>query len=200
MEGLRCLLENSGDLRVASMETTLAEGMEAIRLLRPDVALVDKALGLHGIVHWIEALRAAGSRTAVVVWGSFLSASESLRLLQSGASGVLRRSAALASITTCLRTVADGGSWVEEDAPRAPDPPVRTGPARLTSREKQVLALVERGMRNKDVALALGISPGTVKIHLKHIFEKTGIRGRYGLAVTAMKEKSAHATALPHFV
>jgi len=59
----------------------------------------------------------------------------------------------------------------------------------LTPREQQVLELVEQGMKNTEIARELGIRPGTVKIHLKHIFEKTGVRGRYGLALTGLKEK-----------
>jgi DNA-binding NarL/FixJ family response regulator len=59
----------------------------------------------------------------------------------------------------------------------------------LTAREQQVLELVEQGMRNKDIAMELGIRPGTVKIHLKHIFEKTGVRGRYGLALTGLQQR-----------
>jgi two-component system nitrate/nitrite response regulator NarL len=53
----------------------------------------------------------------------------------------------------------------------------------------QVIELVERGMKNKEIGEALGIQTGTVKIHLKHIFEKTGIRGRYGLALNGLKQK-----------
>jgi two-component system nitrate/nitrite response regulator NarL len=49
--------------------------------------------------------------------------------------------------------------------------------------------LVERGMKNKEIGGELGIQTGTVKIHLKHIFEKTGIRGRYGLALSGLKQK-----------
>jgi DNA-binding CsgD family transcriptional regulator len=44
-------------------------------------------------------------------------------------------------------------------------------------------------MKNREIALELGISPGTVKIHLKHIFEKTGIHGRHGLALTVLRQK-----------
>jgi DNA-binding NarL/FixJ family response regulator len=59
----------------------------------------------------------------------------------------------------------------------------------LTSREQQVLELVEQGYKNKEIAVDLGIRPGTVKIHLKHIFEKTGVRGRYGLALNGLKDR-----------
>jgi DNA-binding NarL/FixJ family response regulator len=59
----------------------------------------------------------------------------------------------------------------------------------LTAREQQVLELVEQGCKNKEIAAELGIRPGTVKIHLKHIFEKTGVRGRYGLALSGLKER-----------
>jgi DNA-binding NarL/FixJ family response regulator len=60
------------------------------------------------------------------------------------------------------------------------------------------MELVERGSRNKDIAIALGIQTGTVKIHLKHIFEKTGIRGRYGLALSGLKEKGLTAGTGSH--
>jgi len=59
----------------------------------------------------------------------------------------------------------------------------------LTAREQQVLELVEQGFKNKEIATDLGIRPGTVKIHLKHIFEKTGVRGRYGLALSGLKDR-----------
>jgi DNA-binding CsgD family transcriptional regulator len=48
-------------------------------------------------------------------------------------------------------------------------------------------------MRNKDIAMALGIRTGTVKIHVKHILEKTGIRGRSGLALSGLKQKGLMA-------
>jgi DNA-binding NarL/FixJ family response regulator len=59
----------------------------------------------------------------------------------------------------------------------------------LTERERQVLTLVEQGLKNKEIAADLGIRPGTVKIHLKHIFEKTGVHGRYGLALNGMRQR-----------
>jgi DNA-binding CsgD family transcriptional regulator len=52
-------------------------------------------------------------------------------------------------------------------------------------------------MKNKDIGESLGIRTGTVNIHLKHIFEKTGIRGRYGLALSGLKEKGLLMVSLP---
>jgi DNA-binding NarL/FixJ family response regulator len=63
----------------------------------------------------------------------------------------------------------------------------------LTARELQVRELVERGMKNKEIAMTLGIRTGTVKIHLRRIFEKTGIHGRYDLALAGLTEKGVLA-------
>jgi DNA-binding NarL/FixJ family response regulator len=65
--------------------------------------------------------------------------------------------------------------------------------SQLTAREHQIAELVEHGLKNRDIARALGIQTGTVKIHLKHIFEKTGVRGRYGLALSSLREKGTLA-------
>ena len=65
----------------------------------------------------------------------------------------------------------------------------RSARSELTPREQQVMELVEQGMKNKEIAGELGIRSGTVKIHLKHIFEKTGVRGRYGLALSVMRQR-----------
>ena len=86
---------------------------------------------------------------------------------------------------------------MDEDLAGDLEHPMRSSRFPLTTREHQVMELVERCMKNKDIAFALGIRTGTVKIHLKHIFEKTGIRGRYGLALSGLKEKGLLAIPIP---
>ena len=190
IEGLRgLLLESAEELRVVAAESTLADGMEAVRELRPALLLVDKALGIHAVLDWLTALRRMEQRPAVIVWGAALSESEALRILQAGAAGVIRKTSTLDSVMACVRTVAAGGSWMEDSMTWERDRPYRAARSPLTGRELEVMELVERGLKNKDIASALGIRIGTVKIHLKHIFEKTGIRGRYGLALSGLKEK-----------
>jgi two-component system nitrate/nitrite response regulator NarL len=189
IEGIRSLLESAEGVRVVATETSLLEGIEAVRALDPSILLVDKAFGIHAVMDWLRTLHQATIRTAVVVWGNSISEPEALRFLQTGAAGVLRKTATLDVVLRCLRTVATGGNWMEHDLLPDTDRPVRSGRSPLTARELQVMEQVERGLKNKDIGVALGIRTGTVKIHLKHIFEKTGIRGRYGLAISGLKEK-----------
>ena len=91
--------------------------------------------------------------------------------------------------TLVARTVALGRSWMEDCVFRDSARSDRYPRSELTAREQQVLELVEQGFKNKEIANDLGIRPGTVKIHLKHIFEKTGVRGRYGLALSGLKDR-----------
>jgi DNA-binding NarL/FixJ family response regulator len=189
MEGLRSLLESADGLRVIAAETSLADGMDAVRDLQPAVLVVDKSFGIQAVMECLRTLRHAEFRTAAVVWSMALSEAEALRLLQAGAAGVVRKTARLDTLLNCIRQVAGGSTWMEEELVAAPEQPVHIGRSALTARELQVMELVERGMRNKDIATDLGIRTGTVKIHLKHIFEKTGIRGRYGLALSGLKQK-----------
>ena len=189
IEGLRSLLESSGAMCVVAAETSLADGLDAAKELEPAILLVDKAFGFPAVLECARNLRKLNCRTSVIVWGAALSEFEALRFLQAGVAGVLRKTAGLDVLLTCLREVAAGGTWTEEDLVREPAHSPRRAQIGLTARELQVMELVERGMKNKDIGATLGIRTGTVKIHIKHIFEKTGIRGRYGLALSGLKEK-----------
>jgi DNA-binding NarL/FixJ family response regulator len=193
MEGLRSLLESAGGLRVVATETLLGDGMDAVRELQPAVLVVDKSFGIQAVMECLRTLPHAEFHTAAVVWSGSLSKAEALRLLQAGAAGVVHKTASMDTLLDCIRQVAGGSTWMEEDLVAAPDQPAGTGRPALTARELQVVDLVERGMKNKEIASALGIRTGTVKIHVKHIFEKTGIRGRYGLALSGLKEKGRMA-------
>lgn len=195
IEGLRNLLEPINGFRIVAAESSLPMALDAIRELTPSVLLVDKAFGIHGVMDCLRELRGSRLPTATVVWGLSVSEAESVRFLQAGCAGVVRKTAPLPALLQCLRSVAAGSTWMEPEVTRGWDRATRVRCA-LTNRESQVRDLVERGMKNKDIAVALGIRTGTVKIHLKHIFEKTGIHGRYGLALSGLKEKGLLAPTL----
>jgi two-component system nitrate/nitrite response regulator NarL len=188
IEGLRTLLAAAEGLRVVAAENSLQAGMDAVRELNPTVVVLDKAFGVQLILEAVRSLRHTESEVRSVVWGSAVSDAEALRLLHGGAMGVVRKTAPLDTLLECVSQVAAGYTWTEDSLIRV-EPHLRSARSPLTAREVQVMELVERGFTNKDIGMDLGIRTGTVKIHLKHIFEKTGIRGRYGLALSGLKEK-----------
>jgi len=193
--GFRSLLEGGEEFRLVDGETSLANGIETARACQADILVLDKAFGIHAVMEGLRSFRTNGSSTRVVVWSGHLTEAEALRFLQAGAAGVIRKGSPLGTLLQCLRAVVRGGSWMDTVAANGSG--ARPARSPLTARELQVMELVERGMKNKDIGLALGIRTGTVKIHLKHIFEKTGVRGRYGLALTGLKEKGLLAMPAP---
>jgi len=188
-EGLRTLLTAAGDLEFLASLNSLEAATQLVTARPPDVVIVDKGFGMRVVLDWIHDLKLADAAPAVTVWGVSMTEAEALRLLQAGAKGIVRKTADLESIVSCLRTVASGRSWMEDCVFRDSARQERYPRSELTPREHQVLEMVEQGFKNKEIALELGIRPGTVKIHLKHIFEKTGVRGRYGLAISGLKER-----------
>ena len=188
-EGLRSLLASAGDLEFLASLNNLEAAKQVATTQPPDIVIVDKAFGMRAVLDWIHDLKLTDATPGVTVWGVSMTEAEALRLLQAGARGIVRKTADLDHILSCLRTVASGRSWMEDCVFRDSGRQERHPRSELTPREHQVLEMVEQGFKNKEIALELGIRPGTVKIHMKHIFEKTGVRGRYGLAISGLKER-----------
>lgn len=196
IEGVRGLLSRCDDLRFAGAVASLDAAFELAMGLNPAAIVIDKSFGSPAITDWLHRFaalqeRAGVAKAAPVVWGTGINEAEALRFLQAGARGVLRRTSEPEMLVTCLRSVTSGNTWLEDGIFGETDrfPPGRR--SQLTPREVEIAGLVEKGLRNRDIAHNLGIRTGTVKIHLKHIFEKTGVRGRYGLALNGLREKGA---------
>jgi len=187
--GVRAVLGTCPDLDFLWSVFSLDEGIRMVRQQPPRVVLADKGLGVNGLIHWIVNLRAAADNTAVVIWGSSLTEGEALRFVQAGAKGVVRKATAPETLLACLRAAAGGTAWMEDTIFRPGPRVLRSTRSDLTPRETQVFGLVEQGLTNGEIARELGIKPGTVKIHLKHLYEKTGIRSRYHLALSGLKDK-----------
>jgi len=196
IEGVRGLLSRCEDLRFAGAVSSLEAAFELTRGLNPAAIVIDKSFGSPAITDWLHRFAALGERagvekSAVVIWGTGINEAEALRFLQAGARGVLRRTSEPATLVTCLRSVTSGNTWLEDGIFGETDRFPQARRSHLTPREVEIAGLVEKGLRNRDIANNLGIRTGTVKIHLKHIFEKTGVRGRYGLALNGLRERGA---------
>ena len=188
VEGLRAIFQTSGLFSLLEPVASLDALTRLVVSSSPRIVLIDKACGLSSIMDWLARMR-NGMTSAPIIWGNALTDVDALRLIRAGARGVIRKNVDGDALLACLDAVANGGTWMEEALFQKAARPESSSRTDLTPREQQVLELVEQGLRNKEIARELGIQPGTVKIHLKHIFEKTGVRGRFGLALSGLRQR-----------
>lgn len=175
------------ELTLAGHATGIGPALEDAEFHKPDVLLIGQPLGCRSIlplVHELERSRVPGQP---VLWADDLAGTDRVRAWQMGARGIIRRTDPVAVILQCLRRVAAGHTWLDdgltEDEPPCNRPDLLG--VHLTRREKEVLELLSLGLRNRQIAERMCISPGTVKVHLMHIFEKTSVADRFELALHA---------------
>ena len=129
-------------------------------------------------------MRSAAPQARLVLWTSAPDSHEGYPDL--GFSAVLDKRRPVAELLECLKAVAEGGVWIDGHS-ETPEPVKRRNPPRLTRRERDIVRLVAEGLKNREIAQTLSISPGTVKVHLMHIFEKAGVEDRLQLALLARR-------------
>jgi two-component system nitrate/nitrite response regulator NarL len=185
-EGIRHVVEESPEFEFMGSARSLPEAMEMVAQRHPRLMILDKGFGIQPLVEWHASVLEMQLSVASIVWGTTVSEAEALRFFQVGARGILRKTATPEMFRACLTAVSQGNTWMEDAVFRDHAPRDRYLRSDLTPREQQVMELVEQGLKNREIGRDLGIRPGTVKIHLKHIFEKTGVRGRYGLALSGL--------------
>lgn len=184
VEGLVRVLESCEDLEFAGSTPRLSDAIEAVRDLHPDILLVDQASGLKVVFQFIADVKSTSGRCQPVLWVNDVAEIDCFRALQLGARGILKKTLPIADVLECLRAVGRGNVWIESSlSGDVMGTLERRSTPRLTPREKEIVHHVCGGLKNKDIAEALSITPGTVKVHLMHIFEKTGVKDRFELAV-----------------
>ena len=186
VEGLQRVLESCSDLQWLGHAPTTAEALSKARECHPDIVVVDQAPGLKHVIAFVSTLQAELPAASCVLWVNEMTHLEAFRLLQAGARGLIRRDAPVSDLLACFRAVASGKVWIGDPQTREVTTrnAARSG-VRLTPRERDIIGLVSQGLKNREIADRLSITPGTVKVHLMHIFEKTGAEDRFSLALNA---------------
>jgi DNA-binding NarL/FixJ family response regulator len=181
-------LEGLEDLEFVGSVDNLRALFDLVAKDTPKVCLIDKSFGTKSVFQIVSDLKARSPETEPVLWAAEVSEVESFRALQVGARGILKKTLAVDVIIDCIRTVAKGNIWIESSVSNQFVGFInRRSTPRLTPREEEILNLVMKGMKNKQIAEELSITTGTVKVHLMHIFEKTGVKDRFELAMYGRK-------------
>ena len=191
-QGLRTFLELQDDIEVVA---DVADGEAALRAAeehQPDVVLMDLVMPGGGGVEAIRALREARPEARVLVLTSFLDDDKVFPAVRAGAAGYLLKDVEPAELVRAIRTVDDGEALLHpavaarlmEEISETERPAAEEA---LTAREREVLALIARGMPNKLIALELEIAEKTVKTHVSSILSKLGLTDRTQAALYAVR-------------
>ena len=208
-EGLRQVLQADGGFDVVGEAANGAEALAIAARERPDVILLDITMpGDSGLVV-AQQLRLEVPEARVLILSVHDDAEYVLESVRAGAHGYLRKDTTPADLRSAIRAVHNGDAWFSpavakrlaemlrsEAAPTPPPAPAGAASAgvappsldTLTNREREVLALVARGLLNKEIGTQLGISVRTVEAHRDSIVRKLGIRSAAGLTRFAMEQ------------
>jgi DNA-binding NarL/FixJ family response regulator len=183
IEGLVRVFQSCADLTLTGHTADLDTAAKEVLSIRPDVVLIGQPPTAKSVLPLLARLRESGVTSQVVLWVTELSDMDSFRALQMGARGVITRTQTAPVLLDCIRAVARGTVWLETSSRAHAAPLRRSSTVRITRREREIIESVCRGMKNKEIAESLSITAGTVKVHLMHIFEKTGVKDRFQLAL-----------------
>jgi DNA-binding NarL/FixJ family response regulator len=197
--GFRALLDAQADIDVVGEASDGAEAVELAQATRPDIVLMDVRMPR---VDGLEATRRITSDatlegTRVIVLTTFELDDYVFGALRAGASGFLLKDIDPLDLLSAVRVVAGGDALLAprltrrlieafvSQAPATPAPRPDEALAELTPREREVLALVGRGLSNTEIADELILSPLTAKTHVARLFQKLDARDRAQLVVLA---------------
>ncbi|MHB8262947.1 MAG: response regulator transcription factor [Acidimicrobiales bacterium] len=191
-EGIRQIIERSPDMEVVGEAGDGEEAIELARHFLPQVALLDIRLpGITGI-EAAQQIAKVSPDTKVLILSAYAEQAYIEAAMEAGVHGYLLKSAPGRVLLDSIRAVRSGAMVLDSSLPRGPightidRPPENGGSPVLTPRELEIVALVTKGYRNKQIAMELGVSLRTVESHLEHIFDKVGSTSRTELSMYAV--------------
>ncbi len=196
-EGTRRILERHPDLVVVGEAGDGEQALELVQRLRPDVAILDIRMPKLSGIDVVRRMREYAPDTKALMLTAYDDDDYILALMESGASGYILKTARASELVEAVRTVHQGEPvldpaiamkvarlWRDRTA-GAESRPVQD----LSAREREVVVLAAKGLRNKAIADQLGISVRTVEGHFNNILAKLGLSSRTEAALYAISRR-----------
>jgi DNA-binding NarL/FixJ family response regulator len=192
--GLRGYLELLEDIEVIGEADNGLTGVELSAALAPDVVLMDLVMPQLDGIAAIGRIKTAQPQVQVVALTSFIEEEKVIAALEAGASGFILKDAEADDVAAAIRAAHNDEVHLDPAAARILAKGMRTRSAApavdpLTERELEVLALVGRGLSNKEIATDLGITERTARTHVSNILGKLGLASRTQAALYAVDRK-----------
>lgn len=196
LDGLENLFRLEPDFRVVARCVNGEESLDAVRRHRPDVLILDIHMPRKDGIAVLRELRREDLPTQVVLLAAVLEEEEVLEAMRLGVRGMLLKELAPQMVVRCVRKVHAGEQWIEKQSfGRALETLLRREAGEreaagvLTPREIEMVRMVARGLRNKEMSERLAITEGTVKIHLHNIYRKLKVENRVELILFAQSKR-----------
>jgi DNA-binding NarL/FixJ family response regulator len=193
-EGLRILLEDEPELAIIGEAANGEEAIQKTLVLQPDVILLDLVLPDIDGIEVTRRVLARQPACRILLLTSFAEDKNVVAAMQAGATGYLLKDVLKQDLVAAIQSVAQGEPALHPEAQKKLiqhlSRPPETQPAldELTDREQEVLASIAKGLSNKQIALRLHITEGTVKGHVSNILAKLQLEDRTQAAVFAVKQ------------
>jgi len=186
------LLDAEPDFEMVADCPTVEQAIEVLRSRAVDLILLDYDLGPQRAPDFLDRARALGLAPRVLMVTAGITPSESVQILNEGASGIFLKHSSPALLAEAIRKVHGGETWVDQRCLReivqvASQPEGRPSKD-FTERERAVLRGVFEGLSNKEIGARLEISESSVKAALQQLFHKTGVRTRSQLVRIALEQ------------
>jgi two-component system, NarL family, response regulator LiaR len=185
-QGLRTFLDLQEDVEVVGEAAASEQALAAAAELEPDVVVIDLVMPNVDGIEVIRRLKERASATRAIVLSSFIEDDKLFPAVRAGAAGYLLKDVQPQELVAAIRTVHAGGSLLHPAVAARLMKEIASDP--LTPREREVLALIGRGMPNKLIARELDVAEKTVKAHVSSILAKLGVADRTQAALFAVRE------------
>lgn len=184
-DGLAAIISTEPDLESVGVADSGEEAIVMYRKLKPDVILMDLRLpGMSGADATAQ-IRKIDPQARVIILTAHDGDEDIYRSLQAGARGYVLKAMLRHDLLNAIRVVASGQRYIPaEVAARLAE---RLPCAELTRREGEILALLVDGLSNRQVSQTLGISEGSVRIHVSNILSKLGVADRTQAVTAALR-------------
>ena len=184
-EGLRAIIAAQEDLSLLQETAQVNSMLARASRVRPDVIFVEAGLGSEHAGAVIRTIRRSLPHARVIAFGLGNREEEVFHVFEAGASGYVVRSAIRRDLATAVRRTRSGLRYVPPEVERCLEQRQRR--PQLTCRESTVLALLAQARSNAAISELLGISVGTVKLHVRSILAKLGVEDRAQAALVALE-------------
>ncbi|MEJ7606775.1 MAG: response regulator transcription factor [Bryobacteraceae bacterium] len=184
--GAAHLLQNTPDFPPPRLYTDARQLLQNVATTKPDLLLLDLCPDIS--LSFISDLRKAHPACKIVLWAREVPPEFAYQAMALGIRGILNRTLPSSDLLRCLRKVGSNDVWFDKEQTSGF---FCNKIIKLTRREGQLVALLARGLKNKEIAPLLSLSEGTVKVYFYRFFEKLNMKDRFELALYGLRNLSS---------